>query len=531
MSAVIDQLDLSPERTHTNFSAPELMERVIINGEGKLSSNGCVVVNTGDRTGRSPKDKYLVDSPSIHDKIDWGKVNQPMTEAQFDTALQIATKYINQQDEAYVFEGFTGADLDTRLGVKVVTTMAWHSLFAETLFIKPGSASDAGDGSWKHDWTVINAGAHKLTAEEMAALGVTSETFIAQSLDLKTVIILGTEYAGEMKKGLFYAMNFDMPEVGVFPMHCSANIAIDDPSNVALFFGLSGTGKTTLSADENRALIGDDEHGWGPNGIFNFEGGCYAKVIGLTHEKEPQIWDAIRFGSVLENTIVDEHTRIPDYDNVSITQNTRVTYPVDFIPNAQIPSIGGHAKNVIFLTADAFGVLPAVSKLTPEQAMYYFINGYTSKLAGTEEGVTEPQPNFSPCFGGPFMPRRPSEYAEMLSDRMKEHNANVWLLNTGWSGGPAGAGGERFSLPYTRAMVTAILNGSLDNTETVEHPVFGLHMPTNVEGVPSEILDPRNIWSDKSAYDTQSAKLATLFRKNDAKYDLSDAIRSGGPNT
>ncbi|MBL4697911.1 MAG: phosphoenolpyruvate carboxykinase (ATP) [Phycisphaerales bacterium] len=529
MSAVTDQLNLSPERTHTNISSAELMERVILRKEGQLAANGCVCVNTGDRTGRSPKDKYLVDSPAVHDHIDWGKVNQPMTQDKFDSAMDIATKYINAQDEVFVFEGFTGADLKCRLGVKVITTMAWHSLFAQTLFIKPGSASDAGDGSWTHDWTVINAGTHKLTADEQAALGVTSETFIAQSLEQRIVIILGTEYAGEMKKGLFYAMNYDMPNVGVFPMHCSANIAKDDPSNVALFFGLRGTGKTTLSADENRALIGDDEHGWGSDGIFNFEGGCYAKVIGLTHEKEPQIWDAIRFGSVLENTVLDDNTRIPDYDNVSITQNTRVTYPVDFIPGAQIPSVGGHAKNVIFLTADAFGVMPPIAKLTPEQAMYYFINGYTSKLAGTEEGVNEPTPNFSPCFGGPFMPRRPSEYANMLADRMKQHGAHVWLLNTGWSGGPAGGEGKRFSLPYTRAMVTAILNGSLDSIETTEHPVFGLHMPTAVEGVPNDVLDPRNTWTDKAAYDEQADKLAKLFRTNDAKYDLSEDIRSGGP--
>lgn len=529
MSTVTDQIKIAPKKTHTNCCPATLMEHVIRRAEGKLAANGCVVVNTGDRTGRSPKDKFLVDSPTIHDNIDWGKVNQPMTAAQFDTALEIATNYINALDEAYIFEGFTGAELKHRLGVRVITTLAWHSLFAETLFIKPGSKSDAGDGSWKHDWTVINAGCHKLTKQEQDALGHNSETLIAQCLDRKIVIILGTEYAGEMKKGLFYAMNYDMPEVGVFPMHCSANIAKDDPSNVALFFGLSGTGKTTLSADENRALIGDDEHGWGPDGVFNFEGGCYAKVIGLTHEKEPQIWDAIRFGSVLENTVIDPDTRIPDYDDVSITQNTRVTYPVDYIPGAQIPSVGNHPKNVIFLTADAFGVLPPISKLTPEQAMYYFINGYTSKLAGTEEGVTEPQPNFSPCFGGPFMPRRPAEYAQMLAERINKHDAHVWLLNTGWSGGPAGEGGKRFDLPHTRAMVTAILSGQLDQAETVEHPVFGLRMPVSVDGVPDEILNPRNLWTDKDAYDAQCAKLAKLFRTNDAKYELSDAIRSGGP--
>jgi len=529
MSTLTNQLNLVPERTRTNRCPADLMERVIKNGEGVLVANGCVAVNTGDRTGRSPKDKYLVDSPTIHDNIDWGKVNQPITETQFDTALDIATKFINEQSDVYVFEGFTGADVKHRLGVKVITTLAWHALFAETLFIKPGSASDAGDGSWNHDWTVINAGVHRLTKEEQQALGVDSETFIGQCLDRKIVIILGTEYAGEMKKGLFYAMNYDMPDAGVFPMHCSANIAKDDPANVALFFGLSGTGKTTLSADENRALIGDDEHGWGPDGVFNFEGGCYAKVIGLTHEKEPQIWDAIRFGSILENTIIDPETRVPDYDDTSITQNTRVTYPVDFIPDAKIPSISGHPKNVIFLTADAFGVMPPISRLTPEQAMYYFINGYTSKLAGTEAGVTEPQPNFSPCFGGPFMPRRPAEYANMLAERVKEHNADVWLLNTGWTGGPYGKGGQRVALKHTRAMVTAILSGDLTDTETVEHPVFGLRMPTRVAGVPAEVLDPRNTWEDKDAYDAQAKKLAGLFRENEAKFDLPDEISSGGP--
>ena len=531
MSTITDQLNLTQERTHTNRCPAELMEFVINRREGQLAANGCVVVDTGDRTGRSPKDKFLVDHPDSHDNIDWGKVNQPITEAQFDTALEIANKYINAQDDVFVFEGFTGANTKHRLGVKVITTLAWHALFAQTLFIKPGSPADAGDGSWTHDWTVINAATHKLTKEEQQALGHEGETYIAQSLERKTVVIIGTEYAGEMKKGLFYAMNYDMPEVGVFPMHCSANIAKDDPANVALFFGLSGTGKTTLSADENRALIGDDEHGWGPDGVFNFEGGCYAKVIGLTHEKEPQIWDAIRFGSVLENTVIDPETRTPDYDDTSITQNTRVTYPVDFIPGAQIPSIGSHPKNVIFLTADAFGVLPPISKLTPEQAMYYFINGYTSKLAGTEEGVNEPQPNFSPCFGGPFMPRPPAEYANMLAQRVKQHNAHVWLLNTGWTGGPYGKGGQRFALKYTRAMVTAILSGQLDNAKTAEHPVFGLHMPTQVPNVPSEVLDPRNTWADKAAYDTQATKLAKLFRENDAKYDLPANIASGGPKT
>jgi phosphoenolpyruvate carboxykinase (ATP) len=524
----VERLNLSADRTHRNRPTAELVERVLTRGEGKLAANGAVVVFTGDKTGRSPKDKYLEDTPKIHGKIDWGKVNQPISPDKFDIALRIATEHLNKQPELFVFEGFAGAELKHRLGVRVVTQLAWHALFAETLFIKPGSASDAGDGSWKHDWTVINAGCHKLTAEQKAELGVTSSTYIAQSLERRTVVIIGTEYAGEMKKGIFYAMNFDMPEQGVFPMHCSCNVAKNDKGNVALFFGLSGTGKTTLSADTERALIGDDEHGWGPTGVFNFEGGCYAKVIGLTREKEPQIWDAIKFGSVLENTIMDPESRVPDYENVSVTENTRVTYPVDYIPGAQIPSVAGHPKNVVFLTADAFGVMPPISRLTPEQAMYYFINGYTSKLAGTEDGVKEPQPNFSLCFGGPFMPRRASEYAQMLSERIKQYGSQVWLLNTGWTGGPYGVG-ERFSLKYTRAMVTAMLSGKLDKVPTRVHPVFGLHMPTEVPTVPDNVLDPRNTWKDKAAYDAQAVKLAKLFRENDAKFEMPDAVRKAGP--
>jgi phosphoenolpyruvate carboxykinase (ATP) len=320
----------------------------------------------------------------------------------------MATEHLSNADERFVFEGWAGAAVEHRLGVRVITEQAWHALFAQTLFIEPGSASDPSGLPWAHDWTIINAGRRRLSEAEQARFGVESPVLVAQSLEKKTVVILGSEYAGEMKKSIFYAMNFDMPEQGVFPMHCSANVDRKDPTNVALFFGLSGTGKTTLSADPDRSLVGDDEHGWGPSGVFNFEGGCYAKCIKLSEAGEPQIWNAIRFGSVLENTVVDETTRDPDYDDGSITENTRVTYPVDFIPGATIPSVCGHPKNVIFLTADAYGVLPPVAKLTPEQAMYYFINGYTSKLAGTEAGVTEPVPNFSPCFGGPFLPAAPA---------------------------------------------------------------------------------------------------------------------------
>jgi phosphoenolpyruvate carboxykinase (ATP) len=526
--ATLELLNLNDARTITNAPAAELIERALAAGEGRLAANGALVCMTGDRTGRSPSDKLLEDTPEIHDSIWWGKVNIPLSADAFDRAEQIATTHLNQATNRFVFEGFAGADPAYRLGVRVVTEQAWHCLFARTLFIPQGSRAAGGSTEWHHDWTILNAGRRRLTREEQAALGVESPILIAQSLTKKRVIILGTEYAGEIKKSIFYAMNYDMPAQGVFPMHCSANVAKDDPGNVALFFGLSGTGKTTLSADPDRALIGDDEHGWGDRGVFNFEGGCYAKCIKLSAEGEPQIWNAIKFGSVLENTVIDPETREPDYDDGSITENTRVTYPVTYIPGAVIPSMGSHPKNVVFLTADAFGVIPPVSRLSPEQAMYYFINGYTSKLAGTEAGVTEPQPNFSPCFGGPFLPRPPAEYAGMLAEKIRTHKANVWLLNTGWTGGPYGTG-QRFKLAYTRAFVTAILNGSLAKGSFEPDPVFGLPIPTKVEGVPTEVLKPRATWKDGAAYDAQARKLASMFRDNDGKYEMPDGVRGAGP--
>ncbi len=519
---------LSLSRVQMNLAPARLVELALARGEGMLASNGALVCSTGDRTGRSPKDKYLEDTPGIHEKIWWGSVNQPMSPGAFEAALQIANEHLGAQEELFGFEGFVGADPAHRLGVRVVAEQAWHILFARTLFIPQGTPAAGPGAVWKHDWTVLNAGRRRLTAEEQSRLGVKSPILIAQSLERRMVVILGTEYAGEIKKSLFYAMNFDMPEVGVFPMHCSANVDKKDASNVALFFGLSGTGKTTLSADPNRALIGDDEHGWSDRGVFNFEGGCYAKCIKLSKEGEPQIWNAIKFGSVLENVDVDPQTRVPDYDSAKHTENTRATYPIDYIDGAVIPSVGGHPKNVIFLTADAFGVVPPVSKLTPEQAMYYFINGYTSKLAGTEAGVTEPQPNFSACFGGPFLPRPPRVYADMLAERVAKHGANVWLLNTGWTGGPYGVG-SRFKLAYTRAMVTAILNGSLAKAEFQPDPVFGLGVPSAVPGVPAEALNPRNTWKDPAAYDAQAKKLAALFRENDKKFDMPEAVRAAGP--
>ncbi|MFZ4573192.1 MAG: phosphoenolpyruvate carboxykinase (ATP) [Phycisphaerales bacterium] len=530
---ILSRLDLSANRALRNLSSAELVERAIAAGEGSLASNGALCCLTGDRTGRSPKDKHLEKQPEIDSKIWWGKVNTPISTAQFDAALEIAVTHLNNRPKLFVFEGYAGADSKYRLGVQVVTEQAWHSLFAQTLFIRQGTrAAGVRPGeaapSFKKDWTIINAGKRRLTAEEQARMGYNSPVLIAQSLTRKIVVILGSEYAGEMKKSIFYAMNFDMPEAGVFPMHCSCNVDRRTGENPALFFGLSGTGKTTLSADPHRALIGDDEHGWSDQGVFNFEGGCYAKCIKLSKEGEPEIWNAIRFGSVLENTVIDPLTRVPDYDSSKLTENTRVTYPVDFIEGAVIPSVCGHPKNVIFLTADAYGVMPPVSKLTPEQAMYYFINGYTSKLAGTEAGVTEPQPNFSPCFGGVFLPRPPITYAHQLAEKIKQHGTNVWLLNTGWTGGPYGTG-NRFKLAYTRAFVTAILDGSLAKASFSPDPIFGLPIPSAVPGVPPEVLQPRNTWKDGAAYDAQAGKLARAFRDNDKTFEMPEAVRAAGP--
>ena len=514
--------DLGKACIHRNVAVASLIQSAIERSEGVLASNGALMCDTGERTGRSPGDKFLEDSPGVHDSIDWGKVNQPISPENFAKLEELAIEHLRSREDLFRFDGYAGADPNYRLKVSVVTEEAWHSLFAKTLFI---NAEEDALEHFEPDWVIYNACNLKIDNPEQ--YGVKNGLAIIQSLERRKVIIIGTRYAGEIKKSIFYAMNYDLPDMNVFPMHCSANVAKDDPSNVALFFGLSGTGKTTLSADPDRKLIGDDEHGWSNDGVFNIEGGCYAKCIKLRPETEPEIFNAIRFGSVLENVVLDGQSA-PDYDDGSKTENTRVTYPVNFIDDAEIPSVGGHPKNVVFLTADAFGVLPPVSKLTPEQAMYYFVNGYTSKLAGTEAGVTEPQPNFSPCFGGPFMPRPPMVYAEWLAKRISENNADVWLLNTGWTGGPYGVG-ERFSLPWTRTFVRRILDGSLRDAPTVDHPIFGLAMPTAVEGVPSEVLDPRNTWEDKAAYDVQAKDLAAKFRANDGRFELSDDVRSAGP--
>lgn len=440
----------------------------------------------------------------------------------FDNLYLKVVNYLKEKDELYVFKGFAGADKDSQLSIQVVNEYAWHNLFCHQLFIRPTEEELA---SHVAEFTIVAAPTFKA---DPAVDGTASETFIIVSLEKKIILIGGTEYAGEMKKSIFTIMNYLLPERNIFSMHCSANVG--EAGDVALFFGLSGTGKTTLSADKNRKLIGDDEHGWSDNGVFNIEGGCYAKTINLSPEKEPEIYNAIRFGSVLENVVVDPETRIPDYDDGSLTENTRVAYPIDYIENIVTPSVAGHPKTIVFLTADAFGVLPPISKLTKEQAMYHFLSGFTSKLAGTERGVTSPEPVFSTCFGAPFLPLPATRYAEMLGEKIDEHGSQVFLVNTGWTGGEYGVG-SRMKLSYTRAMVRAAIDGKLNNVATTQDAVFGLHIPTEIEGVPSEVLNPRDAWSDKAAYDAKAAYLADLFKENFKKFSnvSEEILKNGGP--
>ncbi|MEK5331674.1 phosphoenolpyruvate carboxykinase (ATP) [Lysinibacillus sp. FSL W8-0992] len=507
---------------NVQLSVPQLAEKATSRGEAMLTVDGAVRAETGKYTGRSPKDKYTVEEESTKDKIDWGKVNQPISSEVFDNLYVKVVKYLKERDELFVFNGFAGADKDSQLSIQVINEYAWHNLFAHQLFIRPTQEELA---SHVADFTVISAPNFKA---DPAIDGTSSETFIIVSLEKKIILIGGTEYAGEMKKSIFGIMNYLLPQQGILSMHCSANVG--EAGDVALFFGLSGTGKTTLSADPDRKLIGDDEHGWSDNGVFNIEGGCYAKTINLSAEKEPEIYNAIRFGSVLENVAVDPETRVCDYDDVSLTENTRVAYPIQYIENIVDPSVAGHPKTIVFLTADAFGVLPPISKLTKEQAMYHFLSGFTSKLAGTERGVTEPEPVFSTCFGSPFLPLPATVYAEMLGQKIDEHGAQVFLVNTGWTGGEYGTG-SRMKLSYTRTMVRAAIDGKLNNVETTQDAVFGLHIPTSVEGVPSEVLNPRDAWADKAAYDVKAAELAGLFNGNFKKFsNVSEAItKLGGP--
>lgn len=516
-STQLEQLLSSPRTVH-QLSVPSLVERALINQEGELTETGALSVQTGLYTGRSPKDKFIVDEPSIRDTIDWGPVNKAISVETFKRLYGKVLHYLQQKQVRYASTGYAGADPAYQLPITYINEFAWHHLFARQLFIREGNINQTNQAPF----TIVSAPTFKADPD---VDGTNSEAFVIVSFEERVILIGGTEYAGEMKKSIFSVMNYLLPESKVLPMHCSANT--NENGETALFFGLSGTGKTTLSASNNRSLIGDDEHGWSQHGIFNIEGGCYAKCINLSQENEPQIWNAISFGSVLENVVVTEGKA--DYESSSLTENTRAAYPIDAIPNAVIPGVAGSPTAIVFLTADAFGVLPPISKLTKEQAMYHFLSGYTSKLAGTERGITKPEATFSTCFGAPFLPRTPETYASMLGEKIEMDNVDVFLVNTGWTGGSYGTG-SRMKLRYTRAMVEAALQGELSNADTEIDPVFGLAMPVRCPGVPDELLNPRHAWEDKDSYDITAKHLASQFIENFKRFDsVKEAIRLAGP--
>ena len=513
---------INPSAVYRNMMPAQLTEKALERGEGVLSDTGALVVETGKYTGRSPDDKFIVDVPSVHDEIAWGKVNVPISKEKFDAIEAKMVAYL-QGREIFIFDGMAGADPACTKKFRIVNELASQNLFIRDLLIRPTAEELENFG--EADYTVICAPGFKCIPE---VDGVNSEAAIMIDYEAKKVLIAGSQYAGEIKKSVFSVMNYEMPKMGVLPMHCSANM---DPetNDTAVFFGLSGTGKTTLSADPARKLIGDDEHGWTETGIFNFEGGCYAKCIDLDPENEPDIYGAIKFGSLVENVILDEN-RHPDYSDNRITDNTRVGYPIEYINNAAIPGVGGIPKAVIFLTADSFGVLPPISRLSKEAAMYHFVTGFTSKVAGTERGITEPVPTFSTLFGEPFMPMDPNVYANMLGEKIEKYDTKVYLVNTGWTGGPYGTG-SRMKLKYTRAMITAALNGELEKAEFVHDDLFNLDVPQSCPGAPSEVMNPRETWADKDAYDEMAKKLAGMFFRNFAeKYpNMDKAIIEAGP--
>jgi phosphoenolpyruvate carboxykinase (ATP) len=517
-TALLESL-LTSNKIYGNLRSGPLVEHAIRRDEGQLADNGALVAYTGKYTGRTPKDKFTVNDSITADKVNWGDSNYAFDPDKFDLLLERVVEFLRGRD-LFIQDLYAGADPQFRLPVRVINQYAWHNLFVRALFVRPNAQEMK---SYQPEFTIVSAPEFQADPQRD---GTRSEAFIIVNFTRKIILIGGTKYAGEMKKSVFGVMNFLLPERNVFPMHCSANVG--KHGDTALFFGLSGTGKTTLSADPERLLIGDDEHGWSPKGIFNFEGGCYAKCIKLSKENEPQIWNAIRFGSVLENVTLDPVTHTPDYNDDSRTENTRCAYPVDYIEGAVIPGVGTHPKTVIFLTADAFGVLPPISKLSPDQAMYHFLSGYTAKVAGTEAGIKEPQPNFSACFGAPFLPLRPKVYAEMLGRRIQEHNAQCWLVNTGWFGGPYGTG-DRMKLAYTRSMVRASIEGRLNNVEFAVEPAFGFTIPRSCPGVPLEFLDARGAWKDKAAYDKSAADLSARFAKNFERFEVPENIRAAGP--
>ncbi|MCF2557404.1 phosphoenolpyruvate carboxykinase (ATP) [Fournierella massiliensis] len=501
---------IGPKAVYRNLSPAQLVEAALRRGEGTLSNTGALVVTTGKYTGRSPDDKFIVDTEGVHNDIAWGKVNRPISREKFNAIKAKVAAYL-QNREIFIFDGMAGADKKYTQKFRIINELASQNLFIHQLLIRPTAEELADFG--EPDYTMLVAPGFKCDPE---LDGVHSEAAIMIDYEAHTIVICGSQYAGEIKKSVFSTMNYVMTKMNVLPMHCSANM---DPvtRDTAVFFGLSGTGKTTLSADPSRKLIGDDEHGWSPDGVFNFEGGCYAKCINLSAENEPDIYNAIKFGSLVENVVMDPETREFDFADGSLTENTRVGYPVDYINNAQIPGEGGIPKVVIFLTADAFGVLPPISRLSKEAAMYHFVTGFTSKLAGTERGVTEPQPTFSTLFGEPFMPMDPNVYAQMLGEKLEKYGTQVYLVNTGWAGGSAAAGAKRMKLSYTRAMVSAALNGSFEGVEFKHHDIFNVDYPTSCPGVPDEKLDARGMWEDKAAYDEQAKKLAGMFQANFAK--------------
>ncbi|HZL90688.1 MAG TPA: phosphoenolpyruvate carboxykinase (ATP) [Pirellulaceae bacterium] len=506
-----------------NPSRGLLYEDAIRFDEGLTASSGAIVAYSRAKTGRSPKDKRIVDEPKSSDDVWWGNVNIKLPPTSFLINRKRAVDYLTRCPRMYVIDGYAGWDLNHRIKVRVICSRPYHALFMRNMLIRPTEEELASFG--QPDWVIFNAG--PFPADD-AVPGVSSETSVCISFQSQEMVILGTEYAGEMKKGVFTIMHYLMPKRGVLSMHCSANEGA--AGDVTLFFGLSGTGKTTLSADPRRKLIGDDEHCWTDGGIFNIEGGCYAKCINLSKQNEPEIFGAIRFGTVLENVVVDPETRMVDFSDATLTENTRASYPIRYMPNVKIPCLGGHPKNIILLTCDAFGVLPPVSKLTPQQLMYHFISGYTAKVAGTEVGVKEPEATFSACFGAAFLVWHPMKYAELLAAKMQQHAASAWLINTGWTGGPYGTG-SRIKLAHTRAIVDAVHDGSLAKSATVIEPRFGLSVPISCPNVPSEVLLPRQTWQDAAAYDAAAQKLAGLFRENFSHFaDQSTAeVRQAAP--
>jgi phosphoenolpyruvate carboxykinase (ATP) len=510
-------------RVHWNLSPAALYEEALRRGEAQLAAEGPLVARTGQHTGRSPNDKFVVRDAQSELHVHWGPVNRPIDEAKFDALHRDMMAYV-QDKELYVLDAWAGTDPKFRLPIRVITEFAWHSLFGRNMFLPEDDPARRADH--RPEFTVINLPRFKA---DPAKHGSRSDVAIFVNFGRKMVLIVGTEYAGETKKSIFTILNYTLPLQGVLSMHCSANIGAD--GDTALFFGLSGTGKTTLSSDPRRRLIGDDEHGWSDSGVFNFEGGCYAKVIKLSAEAEPQIHATTRrFGTILENVVVDPDRRTLDLDDASLTENTRGSYPITFIDNAELSGRGGHPRNVIMLTADAYGVLPPIARLTPDGAMYHFLSGYTARVAGTEKGVTEPKATFSTCFGAPVLPLNPNVYANMLGEKIATHQARVWLVNTGWTGGPYGVG-NRMKIAHTRGMITAALTGQLDNVKYQKHPIFNLDVPTTCPGVPDSVLDPRGTWPDSGAYDQQARKLAGMFVENFKTFekDVAPSVKEAGP--